>query len=103
MLHNPQWDQKTDPLTLDAVIAWLEKQPANDKYEYCNSMTCLAAQYNASIGRSYDPPGIPLWAWERLYAGKTAGVDFDRVLEFIAAHADRTFGDALRIAKWLRH
>ena len=35
MLYDPKWEKpevKADPFSLDALIAWLEKQPANGTY-----------------------------------------------------------------------
>lgn len=47
MLYNPNWEQKTktDPLTLPALIAWLELQPADETYCYVDTGECLIAQY----------------------------------------------------------
>ena len=54
MLYNKRWDAKVetkaDPLTLPALIAWLEKQPADAGYNYCQPETCLIAQYLKASG-----------------------------------------------------
>jgi hypothetical protein len=41
----PQTETKADPFTLDGLIAWLEKQPANSAYDYGCNGHCLLAQY----------------------------------------------------------
>ena len=68
MLYDKRWDAKTktDPLSLDSLIAWLEKQPADAKYCYSDTGACLLAQYFAAIGfegilvgaRDFDHNGI---------------------------------------------
>jgi hypothetical protein len=96
MLFDPRWKKevKVDPLSLPAVIAWLEKKPAQEKYRYGQPSTCLAAQYNRSIGRKYETVWVPFWPNRR--------ASFDHCLEWIAVNADkRTFGDALRVAREL--
>ena len=54
MLYDPKWEQKTetkaDPMKLETLIAWLEKQPANGWYEYGCIGKCLIAQYFTAKG-----------------------------------------------------
>lgn len=52
MLYDPKWEVQTkaDPLSLDALIAWLEKQPANKPYDYCDYGGCVLAQWITSLG-----------------------------------------------------
>jgi hypothetical protein len=47
MLYDAKrWDKtKTDPLSLDSFIAWLEKQPASKEYCYFDSADCLIAKW----------------------------------------------------------
>ena len=98
MLHNPDWDKtKTNPLSLDAVIAWLEKQPADGKYVYSDCRDCLAAQYNASIGREYH-----YWPNWHIEGRQPYMPTFDRQLETIAYGTPKTFGAALDRAKKLK-
>lgn len=97
MLYDPKWEKpptkaKVDPLTLKALIAWLEKQPATKAYCYQNSGTCLAAQYNASIGREYR---VVAFRGVCLFPRRTS---FDQQLENIAV-AGHTFGEALARAR----
>ena len=54
------YTKTTNPLTILAVIEWLEKQPADQNYVYSDTRSCLAAQYNESIARFYEPPS-KLW------------------------------------------
>lgn len=87
MLYNPNWT-KADPLTLDALIAWLETKPATRRYCYSDRGHCLAAQYNASIGRKYRVTSL------------FRPVDnFDFKLEYIAVQVPSTFGAALARAR----
>lgn len=52
MLYDPKWEVQTkaDPLSLGALIAWLEKQPANVEYCYIDNGHCLLAQYFTFCG-----------------------------------------------------
>jgi len=81
---------KADPLSIEALITWLELQPGEAAYCYSSVGHCLAAQYNKSIGRKYMPV---------LY--DRAG-NFDNKLEWIACHGERTFAGALARAITLR-
>jgi hypothetical protein len=39
MLYDKRWEKpevKADPLTLESLIAWLEKQPSHKKYDFHN-------------------------------------------------------------------
>jgi hypothetical protein len=93
MLFNPKWKKTTKRSTprrrtMAHLIAWLEQQPRDKYYVYCDPRTCLAAQYNAALGRRYGHRHSP--AWDR----------FDNKVEEIAVEADpRTFGGALKLAR----
>jgi len=52
MLYDPKWEIqiKADPFSLDSLIAWLEKQPADKSYQFCDSSSCLIAQYLKAHG-----------------------------------------------------
>jgi hypothetical protein len=94
MLYDPKWEKtetKIDPLTLRALIAWLEKQPPEKIYCYGDTGRCLAAQYNQSLGRAYLP--ILLLGWR----GDCLKFDYD--LEEIALTEPHTFGAALERAR----
>jgi hypothetical protein len=94
MLYDKRWDKQLetrDPFTLESLIAWLEKQPANKVYCYGDLGSCLAARYNASIGRRYSVAILPLKSSD----DKT----FDEKLERIAVMGPHTFGAALERAR----
>ena len=44
MLYDPKWAEKQDVFSLESLISWLEKQPGQTEYNYCNPMECLIAQ-----------------------------------------------------------
>jgi hypothetical protein len=54
MLYDPKWEVKPlsvdDLLQLDRLAAWLEKQPPQAAYDYCDPMSCAAAQYLSQNG-----------------------------------------------------
>jgi hypothetical protein len=47
MLHDPA---HTDIYSVEGLVAWLIKQPADKIYDYTNSYQCAAAQYLRSRG-----------------------------------------------------
>jgi hypothetical protein len=100
MLYDPKWERptepKTDPLTLPALTAWLETQPADQSYCFLDTGYCLIGRFLraqgyacASVGGSY-------------YRSKHGG---DRIpfshpaIEDIAAKNPHTFGAALARAR----
>lgn len=50
MLYNKEWEGSKDPLSLDSLIGWLEKQPAAADYEYESTHHCLLSQYFTAMG-----------------------------------------------------
>ena len=52
MLYDPKWEVQTkaDPLTLPALIAWLEQQPTRRTYCYASVGNCLLHQYFRAAG-----------------------------------------------------
>jgi hypothetical protein len=51
MLHNPKWDKvKLDPLDINTLILWLEKQPPGKRYCYRATLHCMFAQYFTAMG-----------------------------------------------------
>lgn len=53
MLYDPKWQKtetKSDPFSLESLIAWLEKQPANASYCYLSNGECLLAHYFSEAG-----------------------------------------------------
>lgn len=100
MLYDKRWDAKVetnvDVLKLETLIAWLEKQPATEKYDYnnCNGR-CLYGQYLTHHGVSWK---------EELKHTKLGDPrsDFrDYVYEHVACEKPWTFGAALDRARKL--
>lgn len=53
MLYDPNWQKtevKADPFSLESLIAWLEKQPANGAYDYTECNACMLHRYFTSMG-----------------------------------------------------
>jgi hypothetical protein len=63
MLFNPQWDKRDrvcGRVSLKALIAWLEKQPADQTYNYMAAHQCMLAQYLQAQGCSVTESTINL-------------------------------------------
>ena len=46
MLYDPKWEQKTETKpSLAGLIAWLERQPADTRYDWMNALGCVMGQY----------------------------------------------------------
>jgi hypothetical protein len=84
LLYNPSW-KKDRTAGLDDLILWLAAKNPDEQYNYYDSSSCPACQYNASLGKKYRYPKYVL----------TLGF-FDRQLETIAAgsrcRSDHTYG-----------
>jgi len=50
MLFDPKWN----PLSLESLIAWLEKQPAQTTYDYQVPDRCLIAQWSGQCLSSFE-------------------------------------------------
>jgi hypothetical protein len=52
MLYDPKWEQQTkaDPLKIETLIAWLEKQRPSARYNYECTGRCLLALYFQDMG-----------------------------------------------------
>src|SRR5262245_33624412 len=49
MLYSPKWEVKADPFALTSLVAWLERQPADEHYDYYNCAECpIALLFKAS-------------------------------------------------------
>lgn len=101
MLWDPTKDKKfetkADPFTLDALIAWLEKQPANKRYCYLDNGGCMFAQYLLYFG--YKRPLIGGFC---LQAENLPRWDLPVGWDDIPYAMPRTFGAALDRARALR-
>ena len=96
MFYEPQCkpEVKVNPLEMGTLIAWLERQPAEKKYDYCCIHSCLAAQYYSAMGEKMCV--VPLYGSQD---PKHEG--FRYKLEWLANHSPWTFGAALERARAL--
>lgn len=88
----PDADPQTkpaDPLTLEALAAWLKTKPANKKYCYLSNGECLLAQYFRHAGINFDSMG----ASHYIASGCIKHLPYK--LNQIAVHQPHTFGAAL--------
>lgn len=99
MLYSPNWDKqsetKVDPFKLETLIAWLEKQPGDRRYDYTCSGRCLLAQYFTAMGFEdiNVQPGF-------FFTKKdSATYEFPRTFERVAIEDKLTFGAALLRAR----
>lgn len=89
MLYDPKWEKtetKADPFSLENLIAWLEKQPADKPYLASEPEICLLGQFSTSMGAT---------------CATTKSIDLADAEPFgeIALRHPHTFGDALRRAR----
>lgn len=101
MLYDPKWEApaKADPLSLDSLIAWLEKQPAGRMYEYTDEQECALGQWLKSIDPERRPgsPGTGCY----VYIVNSNVVDLEK-FDAIAIGHPRTLGAALNRAREMR-
>lgn len=98
MLYDTRWDAKikTDPLTFESLIAWLEKMPADGAYNYEDcSGKCLYGLYMAAHGIAWEESG----ACSQLDSGPERATFCDLVYAKVAASRPWTFGAALDRAR----
>lgn len=50
-----------DPFSLDALIAWLEKQDAAREYDWYSCDNCMIAQYLRSVTDNFLSVGATTW------------------------------------------
>lgn len=97
MLYDPKWNTKTavEPLSVEGLIAWLERQPAGTKYDYgCNGHCLLATYLRAAHGWDPDIGGT-------VYRDHKSGAfgKLPAALNDIAWSGPRTYGGALKRAR----
>jgi hypothetical protein len=53
MLYNPSWklEIKSDPFSLESLIAWLEKQPGERFYDFYDVHNCMLGQWVRSVDK----------------------------------------------------
>jgi hypothetical protein len=98
MLYNTNWEKThNDVFSLESLIAWLEKQPASQAYDYDCNGHCMLAQYFTAKGfenvlmGSYNFDYGP--GWEHSHS-------LPEVFNDIAVSLEgRTFGAALDRAR----
>jgi hypothetical protein len=97
MLYNPEWKVKVDPLSKEALIAWLEKQDPNQRYEWYEPASCLLGLWTKSVDPTscHDPESCTRY----IVYGRN--VDFWTFISEIACHNPHTFGAALERARKL--
>lgn len=103
MLYDPKWEKKTetkaDPLKLATLIAWLEKMPSDERYDYVCNGHCLLAQYFTAQGfKNVSVSGNAYWS-HRLHGAYKISMAGDPTFHRIAAGKPRTFGAALERAR----
>jgi hypothetical protein len=90
MLYDPKWEQKTEPLSLESLISWLEKQDASTQYDYTDPSACLITQWSGLVLNTY---GVAA-----LFGGEGSRIAQGRARE--EHDANRwTFGAALKRAR----
>ena len=103
MLYNTKWETKTDPLTMDSLIAWLETKPAALEYNFddCRG-ECLYGLYMKHHGIKWvDSGGCGM----RNFHPKVTQVMYDfcqLVYDTTARPGPWTFGAALERARAAR-
>jgi hypothetical protein len=86
MLFDPKWEVKADPLSLESLIAWLEKQLAGARYDYGCNGTCMLARYFYRVDPNFLSVGTSRVSFE----------DGDRFFDWELPDGwdDIAFGDA---------
>lgn len=111
MLYDPRWEVeiKADPLSLEGLIAWLERKPADQEYDFLDNANCLNAQYFKARGFPLFSCGTISFAYWRkkhflwLFPYKTmTEVAFPMAFNVVAVKEPRTFGAALERARAYR-
>lgn len=93
MLYDPKWEVKADPFSLESLIAWMEKQPAEKAYDYTHPSKCLVAQYLKAMGVKHFS----------LSVSELKQLGWNRIVNPL--YGEHTFGGALKrtralAAKW---
>jgi hypothetical protein len=99
MLYNSNWD-KPDVFSLESLISWLEKRPADKAYDYTDCRGCLLAQYFTAMG--YECVEVAPMMFDHKISGNKIFQHFSDQFETVALCEDRTFGAALKLARRLR-
>lgn len=100
MLYDKRWDAKVepeaDPLSLDSLITWLEKQPADEVYCFDAIGHCLLAQYfTEQYGQPYTVGNTMFGPYHDYDKNMVMPAGFNS----LAAAEPHTFGAALERAR----
>jgi len=93
MLYDPKWTEtETDPLSLESLIAWLEKMPPRKHYDYNDCQgKCLYGLYMAANGVDWEHSG----ACSTRDSGQARADFCSLVYDRVASQRPWTFGAAL--------
>jgi len=86
-------ETKADPFSLESLIAWLEKQPANKTYCYEDTGHCLHAQFFTAQGINWSCLGNVLVRIDGYVR------DIPLSFQHTAQRHPHTFGAALKRAR----
>lgn len=89
---------KADPLSLESLIAWLEKQPEDGLYNYSNVKDCLICRYLRAAGIPFHSAGGEDFQPANIYAERVRLPGWRNV----TAPSPHTFGAALSRARALQ-
>lgn len=98
MLYDKRWDKpdiKADPFSLESLIAWLEKQPAEGEYNYYDNCGCMLHQYFSAV----NLPGLDWISGWDIVLKDGSQIRFPRGFWEAATHSPSTFGGALTRAR----
>lgn len=98
MLYDPKWEVETKPdvFSLDGLIAWLENQPADQKYDYVCNGECLLALYFIHAGYENISMGIIEFDYGKYWENKKC---LPEHFNNISIERPHTFGAALERAR----
>lgn len=94
MLYDPKWEKPADVFSLESLIAWLEKQPADKEYDWSRAGSCLLGQWceaHGLYGEELFTKSIELGQWD----GKNNGF----AEAALGSLTECTFGAALKRAR----
>lgn len=97
MLYDKRWDKtetKPDVFSLENLIVWLEKQPADKVYCYADNGNCLLGQYFIAHGHTDVAVG-----GETVWLGDAKSHTLPDSFRKLAVYWPRTFGAALKRAR----
>jgi hypothetical protein len=96
MLFDPKWEVRADVFSIESLVSWLEKQPANKAYCYYDHDGCLLHKYFSAVGLN------PVWIGGLTFQTKDFPNVYQPIPEFmqdISAEEPHTFGGALARAR----